>query len=165
VYATLWQTPDERATRRLVEYIHAQGGRINARTLQRSNNRKYPSADDAEEALATLVKDGWGFWEECPTSPHGGRPTRYFRLHPTHDKTDTTPGDSAGATNVPADRVADTTQSNATFSQENRGSVSNVMRRTQATDPDPATGAGESAEGTTVDSGQELPDGTDSEVL
>ncbi|HEY8506073.1 MAG TPA: DUF3987 domain-containing protein, partial [Gemmataceae bacterium] len=92
VYATLSETAEERDERRLVEFVRARGGRVRVKELQRSNQRKYPTAGAAEAALEALVRKGLGRWEECPPSPRGGRPTRDFVLCVTYDETDETPG-------------------------------------------------------------------------
>src|SRR5262249_28619581 len=42
VYSILRESEEDRDARRLVEFIQARGGRVTARELQRSNQRKYP---------------------------------------------------------------------------------------------------------------------------
>src|SRR5262249_44122361 len=79
------ESEEDRNTRRLVEFIRARGGTITARSLQKSNSRKYPNAGAAELALEDLAQAGFGDWEEHPATEKGGRPTRYFALHPTAD--------------------------------------------------------------------------------
>src|SRR5262249_49649457 len=76
IYAILSETTEEQDTRRLVEFIRARGGRITVKELQRSTSRKYPTAALAEAALEGLVAGGLAQWQERPSSPQGGRPTR-----------------------------------------------------------------------------------------
>jgi hypothetical protein len=59
----------------------------------RSNNRKYPSVNEAEATLQRLVDEGLGKWHDTPATEQGGRPTRWFVLTTMHDGTDITPGD------------------------------------------------------------------------
>jgi hypothetical protein len=132
VYAALAEDEEQRATRKLVEHIRARGGRITARELQRSNSRKYPSAEAAEAALEQLATDGLGLWEPPLASAKGGQPARYFRLHPTHDTTDTTGNAHADADSGPTDAAPDSTPQTPGFSGENQGSVGTVMRRTDS---------------------------------
>lgn len=119
IYATLAESDDERDLRRQVEWIKGRGGRTTAKELQRSNNRKYRSAEEAEAALNRLVSAGAGEWRERPTSEKGGRPTRDFTLTIPHDETDETPFDACQGTDddgsPPAhlhDDTADETPSN-----------------------------------------------------
>jgi DNA polymerase I-like protein with 3'-5' exonuclease and polymerase domains len=83
IYTTLSESVDERANRRLVEFIQARGGQVTATQLQRSNSRKYPTAEMATLALDGLVATGYGHWIDRPGDRRGGRPTRDFVLHPT----------------------------------------------------------------------------------
>ena len=64
VYSMLSETDEQRDARRLVEFILSRGGRITTRDLQRSNNRKYRTADDAAAALSGLIVAGMGEWIE-----------------------------------------------------------------------------------------------------
>jgi hypothetical protein len=106
VYATLSESAEERDARRLVEFIHARGGRITSRALQRANSRKYPTATAAELALDALVRDGLASWQDRPQDTEGGRPTRDCVLAP--DITDTTStGEFTGA--AAPDNTSDTT--------------------------------------------------------
>jgi hypothetical protein len=88
VYATLSESSDEREARRLIKFIRARGGEITVKDLQRSNDRKYPTADAAPAALEALAATGMGEWNERPSGPRGGRPTRSFRLSTAPDETD-----------------------------------------------------------------------------
>jgi DNA polymerase-1 len=106
VYATLTESREERDARRLVEFVRARGGRITAKELQRSNSRKYPTAESAVLALEALVP-AYGRWQDREKEARGGRPTRDFVLHPTPDDTDETSdgdgGDDGGPTPKPPD--------------------------------------------------------------
>src|SRR5262249_33944134 len=93
IYATLTESAEDRDARRLVEFIRSRGGRVTARDLQRSNDRKYPDRETAEAALNTLALAGVGEWTDPPAAPTGRRPLPVFVLHPTADKTDKTPDD------------------------------------------------------------------------
>lgn len=62
VFLMLGETADDRARRDLAEKIEGKGGRITARQLMRTNNRKYPTSEDAEEALNELVSCRYGEW-------------------------------------------------------------------------------------------------------
>ena len=83
VYGMLAESDEERERRHLVEFIQARGGRMTPRDLQRSNNRKYRTAADAEGALCGLSLNGLGQWCEPPAGANG-RPTRILELIP-HD--------------------------------------------------------------------------------
>lgn len=71
VYAMLAEKPEDRAVRRLAEWVARQGGRATARELMRSN-RKFKTTAEAEAALDALVSAGLGQWEDSPAT--GGRP-------------------------------------------------------------------------------------------
>src|SRR5262245_38426947 len=90
---------EKRDARRLVEYIRGRGGRITARALQKSNNRKYQDADQAKAALDMLVRAGLGHGTQPEAGPKGGQPAVWFVLNPCtpYDTTDTAPDDDDGA--------------------------------------------------------------------
>ena len=137
IYAALAESQDERDTRRLVEFIRARGGTTTARQLQRSNPSRYRTAEDAEEALECLVRDGLAAWGPLPPTPRGGQPARVLRLKddPTVDSTDTTPPDDGGPGDGPPDSTApggpDTTQHAPDFRGETGGSVGSVNCQAQ----------------------------------
>jgi hypothetical protein len=81
IYAALSESEEERTTRRLLDFIRAHDGRVTARMVQRSNQRRYPTAEHAELALTALTPL-WGSWAEQPSSTKGGQPTRLFVLRP-----------------------------------------------------------------------------------
>jgi hypothetical protein len=92
VYATLGESDDTRSLRRLAEWVRSRGGRASVRQLQRANSRRYRTADEAEEALQSLVDSGLGQWVVQPPPPTGGHGQKEFLLFPTHDTSDTRPG-------------------------------------------------------------------------
>ena len=79
VYAMLSESDAHRDQRRLIEWIERKGGSVTVRDVQQGN-RQYRTACDAEAALAELAKAGCGCWQEAPTTPKGGRPSRVFHL-------------------------------------------------------------------------------------
>lgn len=88
VYAVLAESPEDRQTRQLTEWVKRapRNGRATPRDLQRSN-RKYTTTSAAESALKALVSAGYGLWEE-PAADTKGRPaSRLFVLHPRADAT------------------------------------------------------------------------------
>jgi DNA polymerase I-like protein with 3'-5' exonuclease and polymerase domains len=91
IYSTLTESTEERDARRLIEWIWARGGKTTAKDLQRSNSRKYPTADSATQALDALAE--YGRWVDRPTDGRRGRPTRDFVLNTTSDDTDENPSD------------------------------------------------------------------------
>jgi hypothetical protein len=91
IYTMLSESEEERAARRLVEFIEARGGRLTPRALMRANSRRFPTSAAAELALDELVSMGLADWTEESASNQGGRPSRVLVLRPTHDKTDKTP--------------------------------------------------------------------------
>ncbi len=82
VYAMLSEKPEDRALRMLADWVKRKGGRVSHRDLQRSNPRKYPSADSAEVALEALVSAGVGRWEDLPSPTNGGWAGRVLVLDP-----------------------------------------------------------------------------------
>jgi DNA polymerase I-like protein with 3'-5' exonuclease and polymerase domains len=107
IYALLSESHEERDARRLVEFIRSRGGRITVKQLQRSNQRRYSSSEDAEAALEALVRGEMGRWEDRPHSGRGGRPTRDFVLCVTYDETDETPDDGDDGGGSPGDETPD----------------------------------------------------------
>lgn len=90
VYAMAAEDEAQRERRLLVEKVRDRGGRMSARQLQRTNQKKYKTAPDAEADLEGLVRDGYGGWRDVPTTEAGGCPTREFVLRVTGDETDGT---------------------------------------------------------------------------
>jgi hypothetical protein len=86
IYAMLSESPEERTSRRLVEFIRSRGGAITVRELQRANQVKYPTSAAAEAALESLVSAGLAHWEEHIRDITRGRPgSDRLILHPTAD--------------------------------------------------------------------------------
>ncbi len=98
IYASLSEPAEDRARRRLVEFVHVRGGRLTGRQLQRSNPAKYPDVDQAEAALQELVDTGVAEWQRHQPQG-GGRPSRLCVLlpHPTTDNTRQNSPDADGA--------------------------------------------------------------------
>ena len=71
--------------------------------------RKYRAGDAAETALQDLVDAGYGYWQDSPTTPDGGRPTRVFRLGDSGDGDETplNPGKTAVVSPSPVSPVSD----------------------------------------------------------
>jgi DNA polymerase I-like protein with 3'-5' exonuclease and polymerase domains len=128
IYSILAESRKERDARRLVEWIQCRGDRTTVKELQRSNQRKYPSSEEAEATLQALVDGNAGRWEERPPSPKGGRPTRDFVLCVTYDETDETSAeDDDGTGRVPTPlRDATAPQSNDTPEKPEGFEVSSV---------------------------------------
>jgi hypothetical protein len=96
IYQLLGESDQQRDSRRLVEFVQSRGGRMTARDLQRANGHRYPTAEDAQAALDTLVAAGVAAWEEPPDAGQGGRCARTLRLNPTPDTcSDADPQDGA----------------------------------------------------------------------
>jgi hypothetical protein len=87
IYSTLRETGDQRQRRTLLEWIAARGGRVSAKQLQDSLRSRYPSAEDAKAALDALVEAKLGEWQDAPSGPKGGRPTKWFVLVPRNRET------------------------------------------------------------------------------
>jgi hypothetical protein len=94
VYAMLHEDEATRQRRRLLEWIAAHGEPIHkglrlglrgvtVQALQKSNSRRWPTAEAAEADLAALVTDGVGEWVEDDARPGGGRRKRWFVLTKT----------------------------------------------------------------------------------
>jgi hypothetical protein len=92
VYQALAESAEDRATRRLVEFVQARGGLVSVKELHRSNQRKYGSADAAEADLQALVEAGLATWQNQLPGAKGGRPTRVCVLssHNVCDESDET---------------------------------------------------------------------------
>jgi DNA polymerase I-like protein with 3'-5' exonuclease and polymerase domains len=152
IYAVLAESDEQTAVRRLVEFIRARGGEVTARDVQRSNQRKYPSADDAEAALEGLAQGGLGAWESRPSTERGGTPYQAFKLScVTCDTTDTTLTDSLDDEDGPPPPVCDRTGDRTPPAPQNpnvwEGSVGCVTRHTQPSREQLDPGEGKHAEG------------------
>jgi hypothetical protein len=131
VYATLSESEDERATRRLVEWVQARGGRITTRDLQRSNSHKWPTAGAAQAALDGLAEADLGAWVERPGGARGGHPIRELILLPTDDTSDTCPPEGPGVRPGPSDTTSDTTGGGGKKPIVSGASVGSVICRTE----------------------------------
>ena len=109
IYRMLAEDQEEREVRTLVEHVRRQGGRTTVKNLQRSNQRKYHTAADAEAALDSLVSLGLARWEDAPPGPKGGRPTRSLILCVTYDETDETSDDVDRPAGTDAEQPCDET--------------------------------------------------------
>lgn len=150
IYMMFRETEDERDLRRLVEWIKAptRDGVTTVRDLQKSNSKRYSSADLAKAALDDLVAQGLACWEPGAVPPQGGHPVDRLRLlDPTPDTSDTRPAPQSDTrSGPPSDACPDAPQprpsafvvtayNKATSGQQtDRGqeaSVGSVGRRTQ----------------------------------
>ncbi|HVS37792.1 MAG TPA: YfjI family protein [Gemmataceae bacterium] len=95
VYAILAESEGQRASRRLIEFIQAHGGRMTARALHKANRTRYPDADAAEQALDELAKAHLAVWTGAVPRPRGGRPSRTLNLIPHTPKPPETSPDGA----------------------------------------------------------------------
>src|SRR5262249_23274712 len=118
-----------------VEFIASRGGRITPRDLQRSNNRKYPTAAHAEIALDALAGAGVGGWEEAGAAAKGGHPTEHPGPRPTHDTNGRTSPAGESDDQGAHDATAGTTPGTPQNSSVSEGSVGSVMRQAEAPDP------------------------------
>jgi DNA polymerase I-like protein with 3'-5' exonuclease and polymerase domains len=108
VYAMLRESDEERQTRKLIEWIAEQSGRVTVKQLQRSNSRRWTSSELAEAALEDLVRSGLGRWEEDPPPRTGGRRKRWFVLTaPAPDVSDDRPDDEEDGGGGAADHRPD----------------------------------------------------------
>ncbi len=79
IYAVLRPKAGGDERRELITWISQRGGQTTARELQHGN-RRYPTADAAEQALDGLARGNIGVWNNTPAGPKGGRPSRVFML-------------------------------------------------------------------------------------
>jgi hypothetical protein len=96
VYALLAESEADREDRELVELIRRKGGSVTPRDLMRAC-RLFVTSADAEAALDVLVKAGRGQWQNVPTGPKGGKPSRVFYC-----------SDAVDADNTPTNSVENT---------------------------------------------------------
>ncbi len=80
VYAAQRESDADRVRRRLAEWIDNRGGRVTVRDVARGPRAFRGDEERAERALESLVKAGWGVWEDVPATLQGGQPTRVFVL-------------------------------------------------------------------------------------
>ena len=89
VYGVMSETDQQRQDRELVELVNRKGGSTTVRQLMRSTHR-FATAEDAEAALDSLARNGWGRWRSIPSGPKGGAPTREFCCVTPSDTDETT---------------------------------------------------------------------------
>lgn len=89
IYQLLAESEEERETRHLIELIKSREGHITVRDLQRSNSRKYPTSDAAQDALQALVECRTGEWQVSAPRSRGGHRPETFVLLPAFDTSDT----------------------------------------------------------------------------
>ena len=75
----LSESAEERELRSLADWIRLRGGIVRPSDLV-SNRRDTKTVVQAELNLRRLISAGLGKWNDVPTGPHGGRPTREFVL-------------------------------------------------------------------------------------
>lgn len=90
IYAMWSETPEQRQTRGLLEFIQGRGGSVTVRDLQRGPRQFRVSADEARGQLGALVVAGLGNWERPAPGAKGGHPIEAFRLN-CNGRGDTTP--------------------------------------------------------------------------
>jgi hypothetical protein len=81
IYALLDLSVKEEDRLHLLDLISRIGGKVTSRELAKVSRRFDGSSELADSALAELVTAGLGVWEYVDTTPHGGRPSRVFRLN------------------------------------------------------------------------------------
>jgi len=79
-YAMLSESDEDRDRRRLVEWIERRGGTVTVRDLTHGPNPYRGHPDEAETALRTLIRAGYGRMVDRPPGKMGGRPTACFEL-------------------------------------------------------------------------------------
>jgi hypothetical protein len=84
VYRVNTETEEQCERRKLLRLIHRLGGRVTPRDLMQ-HSRRFPTAEDAETALQSLVDAADGSWEPVRPGARGGRPTMQFVLADSPD--------------------------------------------------------------------------------
>ncbi len=79
VYGMLSESESDNETRRIIDWIKAQGGAVTVRDLTRGPARFRSDAAASEQMLNELAAHGLGRWVSEP-GPNGGRPTDRFYL-------------------------------------------------------------------------------------
>lgn len=132
VYAILSESDVDRQRRNLAELIQRHGGSMTARDLMRCS-REYRTAGDAELALLSLTRAGWGEWVSVNPTDHGGRPTCRFVLTQQVDA-DTTPpnpeNNEVVSTETSEDPVAEEEGEGETFDLESADTTSAIPSMT-----------------------------------
>lgn len=81
VYSLVSKRQDQTDCERLCDLISRRGGSITVRQLQRSNSKRYQSANSAEAALRELVNAGCGDWMLDDRASKQGRASKRFKLN------------------------------------------------------------------------------------
>jgi len=111
VYAMLSETDEQRATRKLVEWIERRGGCITTRQLQQGC-REYRTAESAQAALQQLVELGIGQWIYREPSRRGGRPTEELQLMTASPACENLSKPAGSVSSVGSDREDSANESN-----------------------------------------------------
>ncbi len=127
----LGETETERELRRLVELIDRKGGTITPRDLQRANNRRYRTGDEAQADLMKLA--------EPALAPSKSTPPRKAAMPPSFSRSDPARRTTLDPTGPPppASPLHDTRWDDSPKHWENEASVVQVVRRAKGT---PKTG-------------------------
>ncbi len=109
IYGEMGEGAEEEEQQALVELIaRRQDSRISVRQLQRANSRKYPDKMEAQAALDALAHAELGTWEEGPKPAKGGHQERFLKVRPTHDSSDSRPGQDTDLTAGLSDTLSGT---------------------------------------------------------
>ena len=131
VYASLSETPDERSLRTLRDLVVRKGGSVTPREIQRANDRRYRTSEEAQAALMRLQEAGLGEISiDSPTT--GGHSSLRFTLFDARRPTCPTVDSSTPSPNVPT--TTDTRSDDVENPSKNGASVGRVMRRTESND-------------------------------
>lgn len=79
VYGLFSESSKDEELRELAALVKRKGGRVTARDLVRGS-RRFKTSADADSALDSLRRAGYGKWVNVPPGPLGGKPTREFEL-------------------------------------------------------------------------------------
>ena len=105
MYAMLSESDEERATRRLAEWIERRGGSVTIREVQQGH-RRFQTTTDAEAALLALVEANYGSWGPSSLGKRG-RPTRRFMLSSQSTVYENTPNSEQEGNSVDVDTEGD----------------------------------------------------------
>jgi hypothetical protein len=79
VYGLFCESEKDSELRELAALVKRKGGLVTSRELMRGS-RRFTTAADADAALDSLRRAGYGTWVNVPPGPSGGKPTREFQL-------------------------------------------------------------------------------------
>ncbi len=80
IYSMRAESKHERDIRIIAEWIKARGGEVTVRDLTHGMRRYRNKSEEAEQALAALVANGNGIWNDNVPGATHGLPSRRFRL-------------------------------------------------------------------------------------